>query len=74
MSIKSTNDIDKTIGSRILHCRKVAKMSQAELAEKLGISRQQVCFYEKASCRVSGSRLSEIANIFNKPFNFFFDQ
>ena len=63
----------KTIGKNIFHCRKDKKISQAELSERLKISRQQLFSYEKAKNRISASRLFEAAKILNKPISFFFE-
>ncbi|MBI4685287.1 MAG: helix-turn-helix domain-containing protein [Nitrospirae bacterium] len=59
------------IGNLIRIARKMAGLSQMELAEKLGISYQQVQKYEKGLSEISLSRLSQIAHALNTPINRF---
>ncbi|MCL4164987.1 UNVERIFIED_CONTAM: hypothetical protein GTU68_029332 [Idotea baltica] len=47
-------------------------MTQAELAEKLGIRFQQVQKYESGSNRVAASRLWDIAQVVGVPVGYFF--
>lgn len=51
------------IGQRIRAARLACKMSQAELAEQLGLTFQQVQKYEKGTNRVDSSRMMQIARI-----------
>lgn len=53
--------------NRIKQLRKENKMTQAELAEKLGVSPQAVGTYERGSRKVSSKMLDKLAEIFNKP-------
>ncbi len=53
--------IDEVVGRRIRARRKQIGMTQAALADELGITFQQVQKYEVATNRVSSSRLYEIA-------------
>jgi len=55
------------IGSLIRIVRKAAGLSQMKLAEKIGISYQQVQKYEKGASEISISRLSQIAHALNMP-------
>lgn len=50
------------IGARIRSRRAYLKMSQGELAAKIGVSFQQVQKYERGANRVSGSKLVGIAS------------
>lgn len=52
--------------NRIKQLRKESKMTQAELAEKLGVSPQAVGTYERGSRKVSPKILNKLAEIFNK--------
>ena len=54
---------DAAIGARIRTYRLQRGMSQSALAEKLGLTFQQVQKYEKGANRVAGSRLVEVCNI-----------
>ena len=48
-------------------------MSQTGLADKLGLTFQQVQKYEKGKNRMGSSRLQQIANILQVPVTFFFE-
>lgn len=54
--------VDMAIGARIRSRRTYLKMSQGELAAKIGVSFQQVQKYERGANRVSGSKLVGIAS------------
>jgi len=54
--------IDKAIGRRIREIRKRWGLSQIELAEKVGLSFQQIQKYEKGSTRISVMRLKQISD------------
>ncbi len=73
MSNKRPDPVDHTVGQSIRAHRLMAGMSQAELAEKLGVSFQQVQKYEKGVNRVGAGRLQRIAKIFNVHIGKFFD-
>lgn len=53
--------IDKAIGEKIRQLRSRWGLSQSELAERIGISFQQIQKYEKGSSRISVMRLKQIA-------------
>jgi transcriptional regulator with XRE-family HTH domain len=53
--------IDEAVGARIRLQRQLAGLSQGELAERLGISFQQVQKYEGAKNRISASMLVQTA-------------
>lgn len=59
------------IGSLIRIARKAAGLSQMKLAEKIGISYQQVQKYEKGASEITISRLSQIAHALNMPVSRF---
>lgn len=52
---------DVRIGARIVALRQERRVTQAELARKIGVTFQQVQKYEKGRNRVSGSRLVQVA-------------
>lgn len=52
-----TTDIDQKIGARVREFRLLRGMSQGALAEKLGITFQQMQKYEKGANRISASAL-----------------
>lgn len=65
--MKHKNNI--TIGGDTLNSlkkiREVAKMTQAELAEKIGVSRQSIVRYENGNCEPRASELSKMAEVLN---------
>ncbi|MEJ2183944.1 MAG: helix-turn-helix transcriptional regulator [Nitrospirota bacterium] len=61
------------IGSLIREMRKAAGMSQMRLAEKIGVSYQQVQKYEKGASKLSVQRLTQIANVFGVPVTAFLE-
>ena len=65
--------IDAHIGQRIRQRRWMTKLSQMAVAERLGITFQQLQKYEVAANRVSASRLWEIAQVLEVPVAFFFE-
>ncbi len=73
MKAKSTNAIDSHVGERVRLRRKLLGMSQASLAEALGITFQQIQKYEKGINRIGASRLLRMAEIFGVPVGFFFE-
>lgn len=66
--------IDQKIGEKIRQLRKNWGLSQGELAEKIGISFQQVQKYEKGSTRISVMRLQQISEVLGVDITSFFEQ
>lgn len=66
------NPIDVHVGKRIRLRRKVLGMSQEQLAEKLGLTFQQVQKYERGMNRVGASRLWDLSVVLDAPIIFFF--
>lgn len=64
--------VDIDVGRRIAQRRRSIRLSQVALAEKLGISFQQVQKYERGANRVGAGRLSQIADILGVPVTYFF--
>ncbi len=73
MTAKSPNPIDVHVGARVRMRRFLVGMSQGKLADHLGVTFQQVQKYEKGMSRISASRLQTIANVFDVPVSFFFE-
>ena len=65
-------EIDKEIGIRIKKIRKSFGLSQIELAERVGISFQQIQKYEKGITRISVFRLRQISEALNIHITDFF--
>lgn len=66
------NPIDIYVGKRIRLRRNTLGMSQEQLAEKLGLTFQQVQKYEKGINRVGASRLWDLSVVLDAPIIFFF--
>ena len=66
--------LDKKIGQKIKQIRKSWGLSQIELAEKIGISFQQIQKYEKGSTRISVVRLQQIAETLGVNISTFFEE
>jgi transcriptional regulator with XRE-family HTH domain len=66
-----TRDIE--VGQRIGLRRLVMKLSQAELANTLGVTVQQVQKYEKGLSRIGASQLANIAEALSIPITYFYD-
>ena len=70
---RSAGKPDIELGRRIRLRRVEIKISQSELAHKLGVSFQQVQKYEKGVNRVGAHRLQQIASALDVPMTFFYD-
>ena len=70
---RQADTVDVHVGSRIRLRRAELKISQHELADRLGIAFQQVQKYEVGRNRVSASRLVEIAAALTVPASYFFE-
>ena len=70
---KSTNTVDKEIGSRVRMRRMLIGMSQEKLGEMLGLTFQQVQKYEKGTNRISVSRLLDISNVLGVGIHYFYE-
>jgi transcriptional regulator with XRE-family HTH domain len=64
---KAPDPIDVAVGARIRLLRKTRSMSQARLAEGLGLTFQQVQKYERGANRVSASVLAKAARVLDVP-------
>jgi transcriptional regulator with XRE-family HTH domain len=70
---RSAGKPDVELGKRIRLRRVEIDISQTELADKLGVSFQQVQKYEKGVNRVGAARLQQIAIALDVPIAFFYD-
>ena len=66
--------IDRKIGKRLEQLRKSYGLSQIELAEKVGISFQQIQKYEKGITRISVYRLQQISDALGIRITEFFEE
>ncbi len=63
MAARKSGPLDAMVGAKIRMFRTNLGMSQTALAERIGVSFQQVQKYEKGANRVGASRLSQIASV-----------
>ena len=73
MGSKKPDLIDVEVGQRIRIQRLAAGLSQSELAERIGVTFQQIQKYEKGMNRVGAGRLTNIARVLNVSVGSFFD-
>ncbi len=64
--------VDVFVGKKLRYQRNVQGLSQQELAQKVGVTFQQIQKYERGTNRVSSSRLFEFATILEVAIDFFF--
>ncbi|MBP5856647.1 helix-turn-helix transcriptional regulator [Marivibrio halodurans] len=64
---------DIAVGRRVRELRVRAGLSQQALAERIGLSFQQVQKYEKGTNRMGASRLIQIAGVLNMPVEALFE-
>jgi len=67
------HSIDFHVGQRIRQRRCMARMTQQQLGEKIGISYQQIMKYETGANRIGASRMWDIAAAMEVPVSFFFE-
>ena len=65
--------VDIQVGLRARERRILAGMSQTAVAERLGLTFQQLQKYERGHNRISASKLYELANIFDVPVSYFYE-
>jgi transcriptional regulator with XRE-family HTH domain len=65
--------VDVHVGARVRILRRASGMSQEALADRLGLTFQQVHNYERGANRISASKLFEIAAALNVPVSSFFE-
>lgn len=65
---------DETLGSLIRQLRKSSRMSQMQLADRIGVSYQQVQKYEKGVNRLSVSRLKQVADALGVDISVFIEE
>ena len=69
---RSPTNLDAIIGQKLKMARQLRDMSREELAERLGVTFQQIQKYEMAKNRVAASRLYAIAEVLELPMAYFF--
>src|SRR5437764_13675303 len=64
---------DAEVGRRVRSRRLECRLSQTELADRIGVTFQQVQKYEKGVNRMGAGRLQRISEALEVPITFFFD-
>lgn len=70
----SAEPVDKHVGQRLRIRRSLLGLSQEKLAEKVGVTFQQVQKYERGTNRISSSRLFQFSQILSVPVDYFFGE
>lgn len=73
MDDNEPNPIDVHVGKRIRLRRTILHITQQQMADRLGLTFQQVQKYEKGANRVGASRLWDISKVLKVPMGFFFE-
>ena len=73
MATRKTGPLDAMVGARIRMFRVDRGMSQTVLAERIGVTFQQIQKYERGANRVGASRLSQIASALDVSVGEFFE-
>lgn len=68
---RATTTLDQALGKRVRRRRVELRLSQAALAERLGVACQQVQKYEGGKNRIAVSRLIDIATALDAPVSYF---
>ncbi|WP_299025290.1 helix-turn-helix transcriptional regulator [uncultured Sulfitobacter sp.] len=65
--------VDVHVGRKLKQIRTLKRFSQTDVAQRLGLSFQQIQKYEIGSNRIAASRLFELAQIFDISPSYFFE-
>jgi len=68
------NLTSKEIGERLRHFRKAGGLTQEQLAERTGVSYQQIQLYESGKSRLNTDKLQSLAKALSLPVAVFFDE
>lgn len=69
---EALNAFDSIIGENVRKLRMYGGLSQDHIAQRMGLTFQQVQKYERGANRISGSRFVQLSSIFNvSPLAFF---
>ena len=69
---RRTDNRDAEVGRRVRSRRLECRLSQTELADRIGVTFQQVQKYEKGVNRIGAGRLQRISEALEVPITFFF--
>ena len=71
--VRTATEVDAFVGSQLKSLRKLAGYSQTELANKVGVTFQQIQKYERGTNRIGASRLWGFCKVFDVSPDKFFD-
>lgn len=66
-------EIDVSIGRKLRRRRRILGLTQAEVANAIGVQHQQIQKYECAATRMSAARLYELSRALDVPVNYFYE-
>ncbi|MBL4874925.1 MAG: helix-turn-helix transcriptional regulator [Cohaesibacteraceae bacterium] len=72
--MSTIHPVDRHVGLKLREARISQGLSQTALAEKIGISFQQVQKYESGANRISASRLYDVSRVLKADIRYFFDE
>ena len=72
MDNKNPSLVDQHVGRKLRFRRRELNLSQEALAERLGVTFQQIQKYERGANRISAGRLWELAKELDTNINFFY--
>ncbi len=73
MAMRKSGPLDAMVGARVRMLRVSRGISQTALAERIGVTFQQVQKYEQGANRVGASRLAQIASVLDVSVGEFFE-
>jgi transcriptional regulator with XRE-family HTH domain len=73
MTMTKSGPLDAMVGAKVRMLRVDRGISQSELAERIGVTFQQVQEYEQGANRVGASRLAQIASVLGVSVGEFFE-
>ena len=71
--VRTATEVDAYVGAQLKKLRKSEKLSQTQLANKVGVTFQQIQKYERGTNRIGASRLWEFCKVFEVVPGRFFD-
>ncbi len=71
--VKQSHPVDIHVGKKLRSRRSLLGLSQDALAQKMGITFQQIQKYERGVNRIGSSRLYEFSNHLNTNVDYFFE-
>lgn len=71
--VRTATEVDAFVGAQLKSLRKSSGFSQTELANKVGVTFQQIQKYERGTNRIGASRLWGFCKVFDVPPGRFFE-